>query len=154
MLLALAVWLGALIFFPVVAATAFSALPSAHMAGLVVRGSLLKLHTMGFVCGAVFLVCSLIDRRLILGRVKPFAVSHVLIVLMLALTAISQFRIIPRMEALRVASGEINQLAPADPVRAQFDSLHVWSTRGEGAVLVLGIILLYLTSKRLTAARP
>lgn len=154
MLLALATWLGALIFFPFVAATAFSALPTSHMAGLVVRGSLLNLHTMGFVCGVGFLICSLIYNRLLLGRSKAFAFSHILVVLMLALTAISQFRIIPRMESLRVAAGEINQLAPANAVRTQFDSLHVWSTRVEGAVLVLGIILLYLTSKRLSTARP
>jgi hypothetical protein len=83
-----------------------------------------------------------------------FAISHVLIVLMLALTAVSQFRIIPQMESLRVAVVEIDQLAPADPIRVQFDSLHVWSTRVEGAVLVLGIVLLYLTSKRLATTRP
>ena len=154
MLLALAVWLGALVFFPAVAATAFSALPTAHLAGLVVRGSLLKLHCMGFVCGAIFLICSWIYNRVSLGRSRVFAFSHVLIVLMLALTAISQFRIIPQMESLRVAAGEINQLALTDPIRSQFDSLHVWSTRVEGAVLLLGIILLYLTAKRLATTRP
>jgi len=154
MLLALAVWLGALIFFPFVAATAFSALPSAHLAGLVVRGSLLHLHTIAFVCGAVFLVCSLLYNHVLLGRLMLLALSHVLIIVMLALTAISQFRIIPQMEALRVVAGEINQLAISDPTRAQFNSLHVWSTRVEGAVLVLGIILLYLTSKRLATTRP
>lgn len=153
MLMALAVWLGALIFFPFVAESAFSALPTAHMAGLVVSGSLLKLHWMGFACGAVFLVCSLVYARTLLGRAKPFAFSHILIVFMFALTAISQFRIIPQMESLRVAAGEINQLAPSDPIRMQFDWLHVWSTRVEGAVLVLGIILLYLTSKRFATAR-
>lgn len=154
MLLALAAWLGTLIFFPFVAATAFSALPTAHMAGLVVRGSLLKLHTIGLICGVVFLICSLIYNRVLLGRLKSFAFSHVLIVLMLALTAISQFRIIPQMEALRVAAGEIDQLGPAEPIRMQFESLHAWSTRVEGAVLVLGIILLYRTAKRLATTRP
>jgi len=154
MLLALASWLGALIFFPFVAATAFSALPTAHMAGLVVRGSLLHLHTIAFACGAVFLVCSLLYNRVLLGPLKLLALSHLLIIAMLALTAISQFRIIPQMEALRVAAGEINQLAVTDPTRVQFESLHVWSTRVEGAVLVLGIILLYLTSKRLATTRP
>lgn len=154
MLLALAVWLGALVFFPVVAASAFSSLPTAHLAGLVVRGSLLNLHTMGFICGAAFLVCSLSYSRMLLGRTKALALSHILIVLMLALTAVSQFRIIPHMEALRITAGEINQLAPSDPIRIQFDSLHVWSTRVEGAVLVLGIILLYLTAKRFATTRP
>ena len=82
------------------------------------------------------------------------SLSHILIGLMLVLTAISQFRIIPRMESLRLAAGEINQLATSDPIRAQFESLHVWSTRVEGAVLVLGIILLYFTSRRLATVRP
>jgi hypothetical protein len=40
MLLALAVWIGALVFFPVVAQISFFALPSVHLAGLVVRNSL------------------------------------------------------------------------------------------------------------------
>ena len=154
LLLALAVWLGALIFFTVVAATAFGALPTPHLAGLVVRGSLLKLHWMGFGCGVVFLASSLIYDQGALGRARAFAVSHILIVTMLALTAISQFEIIPRMETLRIAAGEINALAIADPSRLEFESLHAWSTRVEGAVLVLGIILLYATSRRLASTRP
>ena len=154
MLLALAAWLGALLFFPVVAATAFSALPTSQMAGLVVRGSLLKLHAMGFICGAIFLVCSVIQNRVILGRIQAFGFSHIAILLMLTLTAISQFRIIPRMDALRAAAGEINLLARGEPIRAQFDALHAWSTRAEGGVLVLGILLLYVTSRRLNAMRP
>ena len=47
MLLAIAIWLGALIFFPVVAQISFTALPSPHLAGLVVRNSLIALHWMG-----------------------------------------------------------------------------------------------------------
>jgi hypothetical protein len=153
MLLSLAVWLGALIFFPVVAQTSFSALPSAHLAGLVVRGSLLKLHWMGFICGVVFLASSLLCSQILLGRARAFSFSHLLILLMLALTALSQFRILPQMETLRVAAGEINALAPGDPVRMQFDSLHVWSTRIEGTVLVLGVLVLYALSRRLASSR-
>ena len=154
MLLALSVWLGALVYFPVVAYSAFAALPTAHMAGLVVRGSLLKLHWVGLRCGAVFLLASLIYNFIMFGRARAFAFSHVLIAAMAALTAISQFRIIPKMEALRVSAGEINLLALSDPVRQQFESLHVWSTRVEGAVLALGIILLYATAKRFATTRP
>jgi hypothetical protein len=153
MLLSLAVWLGALIFFPVVAQTSFSALPSAHLAGLVVRGSLLKLHWMGFICGVVFLASSLLCSQILLGRARAFSFSHLLILLMLALTALSQFSILPQMETLRVAAGEINALAPGDPVRMQFDSLHVWSTRIEGTVLVLGVLVLYALSRRLASSR-
>src|SRR5205085_3094304 len=110
MLLGLSVWLGALIFFPVVAATAFSALPSTHLAGLIVRGCLLKLHWMGFLCAALFLVSSIFYNRILLGRARTFAFSHVLIMFMAALTAISQFSIIPKMEALRLAASEIDLL--------------------------------------------
>jgi len=153
-LLAISVWLGALTFFPVVAAIAFAALPSAHLAGLVVRSSLVQLHWVGFVCGAVFLACSLICDRIMRGRAHAISLSNFLIALMLALTAISQFRIIPRMETLRAAAGPISLLAPRDPIRIQFESLHLWSMRVEGTVIVLGIILLYLTSRRLASARP
>jgi len=154
MLLALTAWVGALVFFPLVAATAFGVLPTAHMAGVVVRESLVKLHWIGFACGSAFLVCSLAYNRTMVGRIHSFAFSHVLIILMVALTAISQFHIIPKMEALRISAGEINLLTPNDPVRAQFELLHVWSTRVEGSVLVLGIVLLVLTAKRLATTRP
>jgi Domain of unknown function (DUF4149) len=153
MLLSLAVWLGALIFFPVVAQTSFTTLPSAHLAGLVVRGSLLKLHWMGFSCGVVFLASSLLYNRLVLGRMRALALSHILTVAMLALTALSQFRIIPQLETLRLAAGEVNALAPSDPLRMQFDSLHIWSTRIEGTVLVLGVVVLYALSRRLASSR-
>lgn len=147
-LLALATWLGALIFFPFLAQTAFANLPP-HSAGLVVRGSLLKLHCLGFVCGVVFLASSVIYNRIALGKVHILSVSHVLIGFMLALTALSQFHIIPRMDALRLAAGEISSLPASDPIRAQFDSLHAWSTRLEGTVLIVGILLLYLASRRI-----
>jgi len=148
MLLALAVWIGALIFFPVVAQTAFANLPP-HSAALVVRGSLLKLHWMAFACGIAFLIASLIYNRIALGRTRIISLAHLLVALMLALTSISQFHIIPRMESLR-AAGEISALPSSDPLRAQFDSLHAWSTRIEGTVLVLGLIVLFLTSRRIS----
>jgi hypothetical protein len=153
MLLSLAVWLGGLVFFPVVAQTSFSALPTAHLAGLVVRGSLLKLHWMGMICGVIFLGSSLLYNQILLGRTRMLALSNVLMSLMLALTAFSQFRIIPKMESLRIAAGEINALAPSDPIRAQFDSLHAQSTRVEGTVIVLGIVVLFLVSRRPASAR-
>jgi hypothetical protein len=151
-LLSLAVWLGALIFFPVVAQISFTVLPSTHLAGLVVRDSLIDLHWMGMVAGLIFLICSMIDNRLTAGRPRVFALSHTFIVVMLALTAISQFWIIPRMDVLRITAGEISTLPAGNPIRAQFDSLHVWSTRIEMAVLVLGLIVLYSVARRFSSS--
>ncbi len=148
MLLAMAVWLGGLVFFPIVAQTSFSVLPSPHLAGLVIRASLLKLHWMGFISALVFLATSLIHNSVTQGNFRALNLSHILVVLMLALTAISQFGIIPHMDALRVPAGEIALLTADNPIRVQFDSLHAWSTRVEETVLCLGLIVLYFTSRR------
>jgi hypothetical protein len=51
------------------------------------------------------------------------------------------------MDTLRAdIPGEIDSVPPDNPARMQFDALHVWSTRLEGAVLLLGLVVTYLTS--------
>ena len=152
MLLSLVTWIGALIFFPVVAQISFTVLPSTHLAGLVVRNSLIALHWMGFVSGIVFLACSSIYNRITIGRFRAFSVSHVLVIVMLALTAISQFRIIPRMDMLRASAGEISRLPAGSPISAEFNSLHIWSTRIEGAVLIIGLLVLYSVARRFSSS--
>jgi len=146
-LLSLVTWLGALIFFPVVAQISFTVLPSQHLAGLVVRNSLITLHWMGFVSGIAFLTCSLIYNRVVVGRFRGLALRHILVIVMLALTAISQFKIIPRMDALRSSAGEISALPAGSSIAAEFNSLHTWSTRTEGAVLILGLFVLYSVAR-------
>ena len=60
MLLTLIVWLGGLIFFAfVLAPTAFSVLPTRHLAGTVVGRTLGTLHWMGIFSGIIFLVSSI-----------------------------------------------------------------------------------------------
>jgi Domain of unknown function (DUF4149) len=142
-LLSLAVWLGALVFFPVVAETSFAVLPSRHWAGFIVRDSLVQLHWMGLLSGMVFLAASLVYKRLALGRPGWFSAEHLLIGMMLILTSISQFGIIPRMDLLRITGGDIDLLSPSNPIRAQFDSLHAWSVRVEQTVLLLALVVLY-----------
>ena len=147
MFLALIVWLGGLIFFAfVLAPTAFSVLPSRHLAGTVVGHSLVTLHWMGIVSGIVLLASSILYNRLTKGTAHVFAARNLLICLMLALTLISQFGIIPRMEALRASIGQIDSVPLNDPARMQFDGLHVWSTRVEGGVFLLGLVVVYLTA--------
>ena len=150
MLLSLIVWLGGLIFFPVVAQTAFSVLPTRHLAGSVVGRSLGILHWMGMISGVVFLASSLLLSRLSTGQAHAFAPQNVLICMMLLLTLISQFGIIPHMDAIRASIGEIDS-APVDlQARAQFDALHQWSTRIESGVILLGLVAAYLVARSLT----
>jgi uncharacterized membrane protein len=147
MLLSLVVWIGGLIFFAfVLAPTAFQVLPNTHLAGNVVGRSLGKLHGLAIISGIVFLITSLLYSRFTEGTAHVFAFRHLLIMVMLTLTLLSQFWIIPRMDSLRASVGDFAAVPLDNPARVQFDALHVWSTRVEGAVLVLGLVAVYLTA--------
>jgi len=150
MLLALVVWLGGLIFLAfVVAPTAFAPglLPTRHMAGSIVGRSLDVLHWVGMIAGVVFLITSMIYSRMTVGSPRPLAARHVLIALMLLLTVISQFAISPKMHALRAQVGVIDNVPSDNPLRVEFNRLHVWSEKFEEGVLLLGLAALYLTAR-------
>jgi len=147
MVLSLVVWIGGLIFFAfVLAPTAFQVLPDTHLAGNVVGRALGKLHWIAIVSGIVFLIASLLYSRLTDGTAHVFAMRHVLICVMLGLTFFSQFWIIPRMDTLRASVSDFAKVTLDNPARVQFDALHVWSTRVEGAVLLLGLVAVFLTA--------
>jgi hypothetical protein len=154
MLLSLVVWVGGLIFFPVVAQTAFGLLFDApHLAGLVVRTALLELHWMGIVSGIVFLFSSLAYEWLSRGSPRLLSARNVLVASMLALTLTSQFEILPRMEKLRTSVQDFDAIPGNDPVRVSFNALHVWSTRLEAGVLLLGLIVVGITSNLLSTTK-
>jgi uncharacterized membrane protein len=145
MLLALIVWIGGIIFFAfVLAPTLFGVLPTTKLAGDVVNATLSRLHWMGLISGVVFLLCSLLYNQQKLAQLRPYMASHVFAVLMLAFTIISQFGITPRMRELRSSPSMMDSSAG----RAEFDSLHAWSTRLEGSVLFLGLGVVVLTARR------
>ena len=146
MLLSLVVWLGAILFFAVLAPTTFSILPTRHLAGSVVGAMLSKLHWMGIIAGIVFLASSTIYSRLSTGDARLFGIRHILLCAMLVLTLVSQFGISPKMTTLRRSMGEIDAVPMTDPARVQFNALHMWSTRLEIGVLVLGLAVLYITA--------
>jgi uncharacterized membrane protein len=145
MRLALIVWIGGIIFFAfVLAPTLFGVLPTTKLAGDVVNATLGKLHWMGLISGVIFLVCSLLYNWQKYVQLRPFMVSHVFIVLMLAFTMVSQFGITPRMRELRSSPSIMESSAGHD----EFDRLHAWSTRLEGGVLLLGLGVAIVTARR------
>jgi uncharacterized membrane protein len=149
MLLALIIWIGGIIFFAfVLAPTLFHVLPTTKLAGDVVNATLGRLHWMGLISGLVFLAASLLYSWQKHAQLRPFVASHVFVVLMLALTAVSQFGITPRMRDLRVTLQTVNNLDWNDSRRMEFDRLHAWSTRLEGTVLFLGLGVVVLTARR------
>jgi Domain of unknown function (DUF4149) len=146
-LIALAVWVGGLVFFGFVAAVAFRTLPSVRDAGMVVRGSLITLHHIGMVAGIVYLLVTLALLATQRDTHPVRAAELVLVVVMMMLTGYSEFSVIPRMEADRMSLGGDVTIAPADsPVLKHFDRLHKVSVRVEGAVLIAGLMLLGLAS--------
>ena len=131
MLLALIVWIGGIIFFAfVLAPTLFGVLPTTKLAGDVVNATLTKLHWMGLISGVVFLICSCSITGTNTFNSEPFAASHILIVLMLVFTAVSQFGITPRMRSIR-ATLQIADLPLQDEdfvlnLTASMPGLRVW----------------------------
>jgi uncharacterized membrane protein len=151
MLLSLVVWIGGLIFFAfVLAPTVFAVLPTRQLAGNVVNRSLGTLHWMAISCGVVFAITSMIDSRVVDGVAAPFALRNLLIYAMIILTLVGMFGIASRMGMLREQMGVIDDLPHDNPLRVEFNRLHVWSTRIESSVLVLGLALLYLTARRMS----
>ncbi len=134
--LLLILWVGGLLFFPIVAATSFGSLPDTHLAGTVVGNCLKILHDEGLISGALLILLLAAAQR-----VRAFArnviAPIVLVAVMMGLTAYSQFAIIPHMDADRIRAGGAIETAPAgNPYRKDFDRLHALSvTVFEGAAL-------------------
>ncbi|MGH9606318.1 MAG: DUF4149 domain-containing protein [Terracidiphilus sp.] len=147
--LALIVWLGAEIFFPVVAAITFGTLGSDISAAGTIIGQLIRImHGMGLISGVIAL--ALLALAPAWGIYKPKAVlaPMVLLVVMLACTVYSQFGIIPAMERDRIAvGGTIDTANASSPFTADFNKLHSRSVIIEEAVLLLGLATVVLVAK-------
>ena len=143
---ALVVWVGAEVFFPIVAATTFRVLaPNTHTAGQIVGSLLRTLHWVGFGCGVVALVVLAAGPAWGMARSRAALAALALVVVMLAATAYSQFFIIPAMERDRVAAGgAIDQVSETHPARMHFQQLHKLSTKVEGVVLFAGLATVVL----------
>ena len=151
--LALIVWLGGEIFFPVVAAVTFTKLqPDTHTAGAIVGQLLRILHGMGLVSGIVILAVLALAPAWGVAKPRAALAAMILVVLMIVCTAYSQFGIIPAMERDRIAAGgAIDTGDSASPITAHFDMLHHRSENVEGAILLLGLATAVLVAWAETA---
>jgi hypothetical protein len=150
--LVLGLWLGALVFFgAVLAPIAFSQLPplfatpaaGIHAAGMVVGGSLVRLHWIGLFCGLIFLLFSVVAR----AHYRTIIPQALLVLVMMLLTGYSQFSIIPRMDTARDSvGGNVDAVAANNPGREIFDRLHQQSVHVEALVLLCGLGALAATA--------
>lgn len=150
LVMTLVLWLGGIFFFAVMAPNVFAVVPTRDLAGQVIVRLLPLLHWIGIACGVIFLVASLLLARFGEGAFHPWAMRNLLVAAMLALTCIAQFCVFARMERLRHEMGAIDQVSVSDPRRVAFNDLHIWSTRLEGAVFVLGVGVVFSVSRRLS----
>ena len=150
-ILALGTWVGGIIFFSfVVAPGAFGVLGSRDQAGTMVGFALGRLHWIGIVAGLIYVVALVAERRSIAAIARPAAI---LVVLMIALTFYSQKFVTSRLAGLRREMVSVDATPRDNPLRVEFDSLHQWSVRIEGAVLLLGLAGLFLTVRNFSPHR-
>jgi hypothetical protein len=149
-LLSIVVWVGGIIFFAfVLAPIAFSVLPSQHLAGTVVGGSLRVLDIIGLICGAIFWLATVVPfRSSPTAHKRRYGIQLLLSAVMLMATAYLHAGILPAMERDRVQSGGDIEVAPKDnPAKMHFELLHKRSERLEGAILFMGLGLVLLIAR-------
>ena len=145
--LALGSWFGAIIYFvAVVTRGAFAVLSSRDEAGLLVGFTLSGLHVIGLIAAAIFVLASLALRKSVRAFIEPAVLG---VTLMAGFTATLQYRVIPRMDALRRQMGSVEATPSTDPRRAEFDRLHSVSVDLEGAVLVIGLVSFFLATREI-----
>jgi uncharacterized membrane protein len=149
--LSLSLWLGGDVFLSfVVAPGAFTLLGNRDAAGMLVGYALARLHFAGIFLGLLFLVARL-------ARTRDFGsfttAAALCVVLMVVLTAASQFTVSTRMENLKKQMVSVQNTSENDPLRVEFNHLHHRSVAYEGAVLLLGIAAMFLLVREV-ATKP
>jgi hypothetical protein len=139
---ALGTWVGSIIYFVVVVTRGAFAVLTRDQAGLMVGFTLGGLHQLGVVAAVVYLVAAVVLGKSLRALLRPAALG---VILMLLLTLASQRIVIPRMDALRTQMVSVDTTPASDPRRAEFDRLHGISVDLEGAVLLIGLVALFLT---------
>jgi hypothetical protein len=149
-LLLLGVWLGAAIFFSAaVAPNVFALLRGAELpnaatlAGSVVTRLLAIINKGGFEIGLLLLVISFFTTRgqRLIGRIGEM----LSLTIMAIMTAIGHWVVAARLASLRAAMQlPIDQIAPTDARRIEFDSLHRYSVAMLGVAIVAALIAFVL----------
>lgn len=147
----LGTWVGSMIFFGFVAGVLFTTLKNPDEAGNIVGLLIWRLHLLGIIAAVVYLIVALIAARSWRGLTQP---ASIIVELMLLATLFAQLWIVPTMQNLRTQMGSYMNTAASSPLRQQFDRLHVLSVRLEGAILIAGIVALFLTVWQRRATPP
>jgi hypothetical protein len=153
-LLLLGLWLGAAIFFSAaVARNVFAVLRGAELpnaatlAGSVVTRLLAIINKGGFEIGLFVLVISFFTTR---ERTSMRRIAEMLsLAIMAIMTAIGHWVVVARMATLRAAMQlPIDQIAPSDARRIEFDSLHRYSVVMLSVAIIAALLAFVLIANR------
>jgi hypothetical protein len=139
-------WVGNILYFIfVVTIGAFVVLHNRELAGVLVGYTLTRLHIIGIVAGVVYLLATAAKERSLGALAHPAAL---LVLVMIVCTMVSQYGVIARMDVLRAQMGSVDATPAGNPLRVAFDRLHQYSVRLEIAVLLSGLVALFLTARQ------
>jgi hypothetical protein len=145
-LLSLGLWLGAAVFFgAAVAPNLFGVLRGAQLpnanetAGTIVTRLVATINLAGFAISVILIVTTYFANK-VKGRLAWLA-EMISLAIMAIMTGVSHWLISARMLALRGAmQAPIDRLAPDDPRRAAFDSLHRLSVAAMGLAILAALV--------------
>jgi uncharacterized membrane protein len=144
-LLSVALWIGGIAFFSFLAAPSiFKVLPRQE-AGQVVSDIFPKYYWQGIVCGAIALATSVAlgmrERWNILLIVRTITIGVMVIGVLYSVVVLQ-----PKIQAVKAQITSFESLAPTDPLRLEFGRLHGRSFSVNAAVLLLGVIVVFMTA--------
>lgn len=144
-LLSIALWLGGMAFFSFLAAPSiFNILPREE-AGKVVSDIFPKYYWQGIICGAIALITSIAlgtrDRWNTLLIVRTIIIGVMVLGILYAVVILQ-----PKVQAVKAQITSFESLAPTDPLRLEFGRLHGRSFSVNAAVLLLGVIVVFITA--------
>ena len=138
------IWLGGLAGFALIfAPIAFHTVHDLPLFAALTASNLHALTTVGYVCGALAIVCALLRSIGAAERTPDFARAG-LVIAMLVLVAFQAQAIQPRMEAATLDA----TLPKNDPRHVAYDGLHKASTFVVGGALLIGFIALAMSATR------
>jgi hypothetical protein len=144
-LLSIALWIGGMAFFSFLAAPSiFKALPRDE-AGKVVSDIFPKYYWQGIICGAIALAASVAlgvrERWNMLLIVRTVMIGVMMLGILYSVVILQ-----PKIQTVKAQIASFETLAPTEPLRLEFGRLHGRSFSVNAAVLLLGVIVVFITA--------
>jgi uncharacterized membrane protein len=144
-LLSIALWIGGMAFFSFLAAPSIFKMLPRDVAGNVVSDIFPKYYWQGIICGAIALVTSVAlgvrERWNILLIVRTIMIGGMVVGILYSVVILQ-----PKIQAVKAQITSFESLASTDPLRLEFGRLHGRSFSVNAAVLLLGMIVVFITA--------